>query len=72
MFTRMIYTYNQKQIARIAKADLYIFGTRFDPRVTRCGSVLFRYLINESGPSGHPPPATLDLRVLVCYLCTVL
>ena len=68
----MIHAYKQKQIARKVKADLYIFGTRLDPRVTRCGSVLFRYLINESGPSGHPPPATLDPRVLVCYLCTVL
>ena len=68
----MIHTYKQKQIARKVKADLYIFGTRFDPWVTRCESVLFRYLINESGTSGHPPPATLDRRVLVCYLCTVL
>ena len=50
----MIHTYKQKQIARKVKADLYIT----DCGVTRCGSVLFRYLINESGPSGHPPPST--------------
>ena len=52
----MIYAYKQMQNVRNVKAHLYIFGTHFDPRVTRCGSGLFRYLI-ESGPSGHPRPA---------------
>ena len=39
------YMYKQKQITRKLKADLYIFGFRFDPQVTCCRSVLFRYLI---------------------------
>ena len=49
----MIHTYKQKQIARKVKADLYIFGTRFDPRVTHCGSAKV-----DPPVTRHPRPST--------------